>query len=127
MTAKEAREIIESLADGRCPETGQKLPTDSVYGQADTVRALFIAARAIERVERIERRAQTLPEHAGRAWDVAEEQQLCEGFAGGKSVAELAQIHQRTRGAIQSRLEHLGRIPRQHADILRPEYERRAT
>jgi hypothetical protein len=110
MTTTEARKIIESLADGRCPQTSQKLPTESAYQQPDVVRALFIAARALERVERIERRDQTLPEHAGRAWDVAEEQQLCDEFAAGKTVAELAQIHQRTRGAIQSRLERLGKI-----------------
>ena len=110
MTTTEARKIVESLADGRCPQTGQKLPTNSAYQQADVVCALLIAARALERVERIERRAGELPEHAGRGWDVAEEQRLCEDFAAGKSAAELAQLHQRTRGAIQSRLVRLGKI-----------------
>lgn len=87
------------------------------YQQPDVVRALFVAARALERVERIKRRRETLPDHAGRAWDAAEEQQLCEEFDAGKTVAEIAQIHQRTRGAIQSRLERLGKIepqPRRH-------------
>lgn len=79
----------------------------------NVVRALFIAAKALERMERTERRANTLPEHAGKAWDAAEEQQLCEEFDSGKTVAEIARIHQRTRGAIQSRLERLGKAPPQ--------------
>ena len=108
MTTSEARKIIESLADGRCPATGQKL--DGIYQQPDVVRALFVAARALERVERIEQRASILPEHAGRAWNGDEEQKLCEEFDAGKTVAEISRIHQRTRGAIQSRLERLGKI-----------------
>ena len=111
MTTSEARKIIESLADGRCPTTSQKL--DGAYQQPDVVRALFVAARALERVERIERQRETLPDHAGRAWDAAEEQKLCEEFDAAKTVAEIAKIHQRTRGAIQSRLERLGKIPPQ--------------
>ncbi len=108
MTITEARKIIESLADGRCPTTGE--PLDGRYQQPDVVRALFVAARALERVERIERRSQTLPDNAGRAWDASEEQQLCEEFDAGKTVGEVAGIHQRTRGAIRSRLERLGKI-----------------
>ena len=110
MTTTEARKIIESLADGRCPQTGQKLPADSTYQQPDVVRALFVAARALTRAEQSEQRASSLPEHAGRAWNPAEEQRLCESFDAGKTVAELARIHERTRGAIQSRLERLGKI-----------------
>lgn len=109
MTTSEARKIIEILADGRCPATGEQL--DAAYQQPDVVRALFVAARALERVERTERQRETLPDHAGRAWETAEEQQLCEEFDAGKTVPEIAAIHQRTRGAIQSRLERLGQDP----------------
>jgi hypothetical protein len=110
MTTTEARKIIEVLADGRCPQTGQKLPADSTFQQPDVVRALFFAAWALERAEQSERRATSLPEQAGKAWDSAEEQRLCESFDVGKTVVELARIHGRTRGAIQSRLERLGKI-----------------
>jgi len=110
MNTNEARQIIQSLADGRCPQTGQVLPADSLYQSADVVRALLIACRALERAERQEVRATSLPEHAGKSWDVAEDEQLCREFDAGRSVAELVQLHKRTRGAIQSRLERLGKM-----------------
>jgi len=110
MTTNEARQIIQSLAEGRCPQTGQTLPANSPYQSADVVRALFIAIGALERAERKEMRVTTLPEHAGRSWDVEEDQQLSREFDVGRSIADLAQMHKRTRGAIQSRLEKLGKM-----------------
>ena len=56
MTAAEALKIITSLADGRCPITGQVLA--DVYQQPDVIRALFVAMKALERVERIDRHPQ---------------------------------------------------------------------
>jgi len=113
MTTGEALQIVQSLADGRCPITGRILPTESPYQQADVVRALHIAVRALERLEQREKRDRSLPEHAGRAWEDAEDQQLSEEFTAGRSVTELAQLHKRTAGAIQSRLEKLGKSPPQ--------------
>jgi hypothetical protein len=110
MTSTEARRIMQSLADGRCPQTGQVLPADSPYQTADVVRALLIAIRGLELAERRETRDATLPEHAGKSWDIAEDQQLCQEFDAGTSIAQLAQMHERTKGAIQSRLEKLGKM-----------------
>lgn len=108
MTTAEARKIVESLADGRCPTTGQ--PLADTYQEPDVIRALFLAVRALEQLERIERQRKTLPDRAGQPWEASEDQQLCEEFDAGKTVAEIAQVHQRTRGAVESRLERLGRI-----------------
>ncbi|RWX51560.1 hypothetical protein VU01_11164 [Candidatus Electrothrix marina] len=108
MTNTEALKIIESLADGRCPMTGQIL--EGVYQQPDVIRALSVAARALERSERSDRRRETLPERTGKSWDTVEDQQVCEKFDTGKTVEEIAVIHQRTKGAIQSRLQRLGKI-----------------
>jgi hypothetical protein len=113
MTTGEALQIVHSLSDGRCPITGRTLPAESPYQHADVVRALHIAVRALERLEQREKRNSSLPEHAGRAWEAAEDQQLCEEFAASRSVTELAQLHKRTVGAIQSRLEKLGKLPPQ--------------
>jgi DNA-binding NarL/FixJ family response regulator len=107
MTTTEALKIINSLANGRCPITDQLL--NAAYQQPDVIQALFLAINALERVERIDQRRAVLPEHTGRAWATAEEQQLCEEFDSGKSVREIAEIHQRTKGAIQARLNRLGR------------------
>jgi len=110
MTPGEALRIVQSLADGRCPVTGRQLPAESPYQQADVVRALHVAIRALEHLQRLENRKKRLPERAGRPWTLAEDEQLCAGFAAGKSIQELARIHQRTQGAIQSRLEKLGKL-----------------
>ena len=108
MTNTEALKIIESLADGRCPITGQIL--EGSYQQPDIVRALCVAARALERAERSERRREELPERTGESWNTDEEQQLCKEFDHGESVEDIAVIHQRTKGAIKARLQRLGKI-----------------
>ncbi|WP_339137242.1 MAG: hypothetical protein WGN25_04425 [Candidatus Electrothrix sp. GW3-4] len=108
MNNTEALKIIESLADGRCPNTGQIL--DGVYQQSNVTRALFVAARALERAERSDRRREALPERAGKSWDTAEDQQLCEEFDAGKTIKEIAVIHKRKKGAIRARLQRHGKI-----------------
>jgi uncharacterized protein YuzE/Mor family transcriptional regulator/DNA-binding CsgD family transcriptional regulator len=104
---REALRVVQSLAEGRCPVTGTTFPPDSPYRHADVVHALLIAARALERED------DRLPEHVGKWWDSKEEQQLCEEFAAGKSIEEIAQIHQRKPKGIRSRLVRFGKIARQ--------------
>jgi hypothetical protein len=87
------------------------LPADSPYQHADVVRALFIAVNALTKLETKERRDKRLPENAGMPWSDREDQHLCEGFGAGKSIPDLAVVHKRTPGAIQARLEKLGRLP----------------
>jgi len=111
MTTSEALRIVQSLADGRCPTTGQQFPPESPYQQPDIVRALHLAVCGLERLEQRERRESSWPERVGRGWDPAEDQQLCEEFAAGKSIAELSQVHERTQGGIRSRLQKLGKLP----------------
>jgi hypothetical protein len=111
MTTPEAIRIVQSLADGCCPFSGQVLPPDSPYQKAEVVRALFLAVKALHRLEERERRGQGLPERVGQPWDVAEDRQLCEEFEAGMSISESAVIHKRTEGAIQARLEKLGKLP----------------
>jgi hypothetical protein len=109
MTNEEALNIIESLAEGRCPITGQ--PWEGVLQQPNVIRALFLAAKALRQAERRDRKRGALPGHAGKAWNTVEEQQLGAEFDAGKGIAEISQTLQRTKGAIQSRLERLGKIP----------------
>jgi len=111
MTTSEALQIIKSLANGRCPITGQILPDRSAYQQANVVSALNMAVCALDRFEKREKRDSSLPGHAGKLWDMVEDKQLCEEFSAGKSISELADLHMRTTGAIQSRLEKLGKLP----------------
>jgi hypothetical protein len=100
MTTAEAQRIIKSLADGRCPATNRPLSLDDPFQHPNVVEALGIAVGALDRLQRSEQRQANLPEHTGKPWDHAEEEQLSAEFNAGKSVAEIAEIHQRTRGAI---------------------------
>ena len=109
METIEALRIIEALADGVDPNSGEVFPEESPYQHPQVVRALFRAIEALKRVEATQRRQQDLPEKAGQAWDAQEDERLCEGFDQGLTIRELAQQHQRTEGAIQSRLEKLGK------------------
>ena len=70
-----------------------------------------LATTVKEKTEDRQRRERLLPVNAGKPWNHDEEKLLCEGFDGGLTVSELAQKHQRTEGAIQSRLEKLSKVP----------------
>ncbi len=50
------------------------------------------------------------PASAGKPWDRVEDDQLIASFESGMSIKELALKHQRTAGAIQSRLIRLGKF-----------------
>ena len=106
----EALRIIQSLLDGVDPSTGEIFPDNSPYQQPVILRALFVAVRALERFQEKQKREQRLPENAGKAWDESEDQMLCIEFESGLTIMQLAQKHRRTSGAIQSRLEKLGKI-----------------
>lgn len=108
MDLSEALRIVRSLADGIDPHTGEVFPDDSPYQNPQVVRALFLAVRALERLEARKRREKHLPERAGKPWTDEEDKALCEGFNAGLTVPQLAQRHKRTEGAIRARLEKLG-------------------
>ena len=111
METSEALRIIQSLADGIDPHTGEVFSDGSPYQHPQVLLALLLAVRALERFEDRQRRGRPLPVNAGKPWNDDEEKLLCEGFDGGSAVSELAQKHRRTEGAIQSRLEKLGKVP----------------
>ncbi len=110
MEVAKSLQIMRCLADGIDPRTGEVFAEDSPYQNADVVRALFTAIEALEKSEQKEKREQILPENAGKPWDKAEDEQLCRSFDSGAPLKELSQQHGRTRGAIQSRLEKLGKM-----------------
>ena len=80
------------------------------------MRALFRSIAALEEIQEKEkkeerqRRERNLPRNAGKAWDAEEDKTLGAEFEVGISIRELAHKHERTEGAIQSRLMKLGRI-----------------
>ncbi len=99
-------EVIEALANGIDPLTGELLPDDHLLQQPGIVRALFNAAALLKNSK------DALPGLAnqGNAWTGDEDNQLKEAFTNGIKISQLAKVHQRTPGAIRSRLKKLGLI-----------------
>src|SRR3954470_19074562 len=109
MEREQTLKILNSLANGVHPATGEVFAADSPYQHPDTVRALFEAIRSIDgghaAAEQPKKSAGTFVR-----WTEQEEQRLIAGFDAGKTSAELAQLHNRSRAAIEARLLKLGKI-----------------
>ena len=108
--------ILNALANGIHPATGEKFAADSPYQHPDTVRALFDAMRAVEGgaatapAQAPERRPALPQSGSGSRWSAEEEQRLATAFDAGRTVDELARAHQRSRAAIEARLVRLGKM-----------------
>jgi hypothetical protein len=110
MSPNEAKSIIEALANGVDPETGEVFPTQSVFNNPQVIRALFMATNALNSLAKREKRGEPLPGNAGKAWSEAEDSELLGAFDAGGSIKEIAAKHGRTKGAITSRLIRFGLI-----------------
>jgi hypothetical protein len=114
MEREQTLRILNALANGVHPATGEQFAADSPYQHPDTVRALFAAARTLEGTAApamgAERRPAPPQSGAGSRWSGEEEQRLAEAFDTGKTIDALAQAHNRTRAAIEARLVRLGKL-----------------
>ena len=117
MNADEAVKILEALARGIDPETGQGVAEGSLLHNPHVVRALFMGARALERCEEPPPKAGPTTqaraageEAVGQRWTPDEERRLLEAFDAGCDVAQRAKAHQRKPGGIRARLVRLGRL-----------------
>ena len=106
--------ILNALASGIHPATGEQFAADSPYQHPDTVRALFEAVRAVEGGHAPAAGAAPKPalpqSGSGSRWTPEEEQRLAAGFDAGQSVDELARAHNRSRAGIEARLVKLGKL-----------------
>ena len=59
-----------------------------------------VAATALERVERFERRKSQMPQKTGEPWSEDEDRKLLAAFDAGRALQELAAAHERTMGAV---------------------------
>lgn len=108
MDEAKAVKILRQLADGLDPKTGKSLRTTSPFNQPDSIRALLCGIDAIHATSEKVTSNKTPPPMAGGKWDEEELAHLVEGFESGSSLEDLAAAHQRTKGAIRSRLVKLG-------------------
>ena len=106
--------ILNALANGVHPATGEKFAADGPYQHPDTVRALFEAMRAVEgggaAAPAPERNPAFPQSGSGSRWSAEEEERLASGFDAGKTVDELARANNRSRAAIEARLVRLGKM-----------------
>jgi hypothetical protein len=116
MEREQTLRILNALANGVHPATGEKFAADGPYQHPDTVRALFEAMRAVEggaaSAPAPERKsAPPMPQSGpGSRWSADEEQRLATAFDAGRTVDELARAHGRSRASIEARLVKLGKM-----------------
>ena len=110
MNNVETVKILQALAEGTHPYTGEVFPKDSAYQHPEVVRALFHAVSALKPVEKPPHR-HGLPENAGKPWKKDEDQELIKAFEAGMNIKALAEKHKRTPVSIEARLAKFGKIP----------------
>jgi hypothetical protein len=122
MDREQTLRILNALANGVHPATGEKFAADGPYQHPDTVRALFQAMRVVEgggtpvaiapdAPAPAPARKPALPQSgSGSRWSADEEQRLASAFDAGRTVDELARAHGRSRAGIEARLVRLGKM-----------------
>lgn len=115
MELQQARAIVETLAQGIHPVTGELMDADGPYNEPTVIRALFTVARALEggagkaTREAVERRPGA--PNQGKPWAPDDDAKLEAAFAAGADLKPLAQELGRTTFALEARLVKLGRLP----------------
>ncbi|MGI9294883.1 MAG: hypothetical protein ACR2PS_12935 [Pseudomonadales bacterium] len=118
-------EILETLANGVDPATGEVFPSASPYNNPDIIRSLFACVQHIKyppkKVKKslADRQADNLsnglPKNAGLPWSDDLKSELANDFKSGESPSDLANKYERTKGAIVSELKKQGLITDEEA------------
>ena len=104
-----ARQIIDALAQGIHPITGEVMPEDSPYNAPPVIRALFAVSQALDGESPATKPQRELPPNAGKGWLPQDDSKLESAFAAGIAIKDIAQSLGRTPWAIEARLAKLGR------------------
>ena len=119
MEIRKAQRIVEILAQGTDPNTGEAFAEDSPYNDPQVIRALFTVHEFVRRARKppmsaAERRQENVdlgrPRNYGLPWSDDARAEVATAFQDGKPIAELAATFERTRGAIQAELIRQGLI-----------------
>jgi hypothetical protein len=109
MELQSARHIIDTLAQGVHPVTGEMMAEDSPYNAPPVIRALFAVSCALDQRPAAKPRRAS-PPNSGKAWSPEEDGQLTDRFAQGMELAQIAQAGGRSVLAVQARLIKLGKL-----------------
>lgn len=114
-----ARQIIDTLAQGIHPVTGEVMPEDSPYNAPPVIRALHAVSRALEGIavapppapaSEAQRIVRVAPANAGKRWSPQEDSALETAFDAGIPIKQVAGELGRTAFAVEQRLIRLGKI-----------------
>ncbi|WP_432471288.1 hypothetical protein [Amphritea sp. HPY] len=113
-------DILEALANGTNPVSGEQLPPHSPYNSPEVIRALFSCINHIrhppkkEKMTPEQRQAENLanghPRNAGLPWNDETRTALANKFSQSTNVQTLTEQFERTRGSIISELRRQGLI-----------------
>lgn len=124
MAPFEAKSIIEALAFGKNPLSGETLAEQSVFHYPQVIRALFVAVESLSPARNghapqpaVVAKPKPALANAGLKWTSEQETELLAAFDQGKEVKEIAVQMGRTRGSITARLVRLGRITEESSAV----------
>jgi hypothetical protein len=112
MELQAARQIIDTLAQGVHPVTGEVMPEDSPYNAPPVIRALFAVSNALDGAApaAAPKPRREPPPNAGKVWLPDEDDKLESAFAAGIDVKQMAKELGRTAWAVEARLAKLGKV-----------------
>lgn len=126
MEHTQALAILDALAGGVDPISGESFPADSPYQHPDVVRALFHAVRLLSGDNTTAgataadtaappaadaKPARTSPGNTGKPWSADEDDRLVAAFDAGTAPPDLARLHGRSKFAVEVRLARFERLP----------------
>ena len=117
-----AREILNVLAQGIHPVSGEVMPPDSPYNEPPVIRALFTVSQALEQCDAPKSRRE-MPANAGKTWTGEEDDKLLAAFDAGQQIKQLALDLGRSRVAVEARLVKLGKVEGRPGLPLRPGHQ----
>lgn len=125
MDIHQSVDILQALASGIDPATGEVIATGSPYNKPDAIRALFVCIEHIKHPPRavkktvVEKQSDNsgkgLPKNAGMPWTEDLKRALAQGFQAGQMPAELANSFERSKASIVYELKKQGLISEQQA------------
>lgn len=119
MELDEAKQILNALADGIDPTTGEVLPRESPYNDPSVIRALFTVIGSIKTAKSSKQTDEQKqqgsidsgkPKNAGLPWTKESKAEVASRFRSGSTYGELALYFERTKGSIVSELTKQGLV-----------------
>lgn len=104
----QAKEILEALADGVNPATGEVLSKYDSCNQVEVVRALHTVLKHLDVTPPRPKSSQ--PVNAGKPWTAEDEAVLSRMYDSGCSSKEICNQLGRSHGSIAAKLVRLGKI-----------------